>query len=171
MKLQGFNHQLFQEGHFGLFDPNMPLEDQADLLPYDERWEFPKENLKFGRTLGQGAFGRVIKAEAFGLNDYEKSTTVAVKMLKERANVNQQIALSAELKILIHLGHHVNIVNLMGAVTKNISQGELLVMVEYCRYGNLRNYLLRHREKFINEMDPCSRNQVFLSDSPRLIVT
>lgn len=28
-----------------------------------------------------------------------------------------------ELKILIHLGHHVNIVNLLGAVTKNIQKG------------------------------------------------
>ncbi|GFX31619.1 vascular endothelial growth factor receptor 2 [Trichonephila clavipes] len=52
MKLQGFNHQLFQEGQFAMFDPNMPLEDQADLLPYDSRWEFGKENLKFVRGRG-----------------------------------------------------------------------------------------------------------------------
>ncbi|CAL1269807.1 unnamed protein product [Larinioides sclopetarius] len=168
MKLQGFNHQLFQEGHFGIYDPNMPIDEQVDLLPYDNRWEFPKENLKFGRTLGQGAFGRVVKAEAFGLNDYEKSTTVAVKMLKERADINQQRALSAELKILIHLGHHVNIVNLMGAVTKNIEKGELLVMVEYCKYGNLRNYLLRHRDKFVNEMNFYNRSPLPLSESPPL---
>ncbi|GFS73627.1 vascular endothelial growth factor receptor 3 [Nephila pilipes] len=89
-------------------------------------------------------------------------------MLKERADVNQQKALIAELKILIHLGHHVNIVNLMGAVTKNIPQGELLVMVEYCKYGNLRNYLLRHRDKFINERDLYSRNPALLSESPPL---
>lgn len=35
-----------------------------------------------GKTLGQGAFGRVVKAEAIGLVDGEASTTVAVKMLK-----------------------------------------------------------------------------------------
>ncbi|KFM78275.1 Vascular endothelial growth factor receptor 1, partial [Stegodyphus mimosarum] len=74
-------------------------------------------------------------------------------MLKEQADVNQLKALMAELKILIQLGHHVNIVNLMGAVTKNIAEGEVYVIVEYCRYGNLRNYLLRHRDKFINELD------------------
>lgn len=32
--------------------------------------------------MGQGAFGRVVKAEAIGLVDGEASTTVAVKMLK-----------------------------------------------------------------------------------------
>ena len=32
--------------------------------------------------------------------------------------------------------------------------GELLVIVEYCHYGNLHNYLLRHRGDFINQIDP-----------------
>jgi len=31
---------------------------------------------------------------------------------------------------------------------------ELLVIVEYCRFGNLHNYLLRHREDFVNQIDP-----------------
>lgn len=43
----------------------------------------------------------------------------------ERADSHQQKALLDELKILIHLGHHVNIVNLMGAVTKNIPRGNI----------------------------------------------
>lgn len=30
----------------------------------------------------------------------------------------------------------------------------MLVIVEYCRYGNLHNYLLKHREDFINQIDP-----------------
>ena len=32
--------------------------------------------------LGQGAFGKVMRAEAFGLRDSESSTKVAVKMVK-----------------------------------------------------------------------------------------
>lgn len=50
---------------------------------------------------------------------------------------------------------------------KSYIPGELLVMVEYCRYGNLRNYLLRHRDKFINDIDSYNRNSVELPDSPR----
>lgn len=65
-----------------LFNPEMPLDEQIDLLPYDSRFEFPKERLRLGRTLGQGAFGRVVKAEAIGLESENSSTTVAVKMLK-----------------------------------------------------------------------------------------
>jgi hypothetical protein len=33
-------------------------------------------------VLGQGAFGRVIKAEAIGIQDHEDVSIVAVKMVK-----------------------------------------------------------------------------------------
>lgn len=136
-----------------VFDPDAPLDDQVELLPYDRRWEFPRERLKLGRTLGQGAFGRVVKADAIGLQDGEASAVVAVKMLRERADSTQMKALAQELKIMIHLGKHLNVVNLLGAVTKNIRKGELLVIVEYCEYGNLRHFLLHNRDNFINQVD------------------
>jgi serine/threonine protein kinase len=80
-------------------------------------------------------------------------TTVAVKMLKERADMSQRRALLAELKILIHVGHHMNIVNLLGAVTKDLIKGDLLLVVEYCRFGNLRTFLLAHRRTFVDQLD------------------
>ncbi|KAH9373810.1 hypothetical protein HPB48_007468 [Haemaphysalis longicornis] len=60
----------------------------------------------------------------------------------------------AELKILIHLGRHLNIVNILGAVTKDVAKGKLMVIVEYCKFGNLRHYLLRHRDRFVNQLNP-----------------
>lgn len=51
-------------------------------LPLDESWEFSRENLKLGQKLGQGAFGKVIEAEAYGILQINVSTTVAIKMLK-----------------------------------------------------------------------------------------
>ncbi|KAH7643343.1 vascular endothelial growth factor receptor 3 [Dermatophagoides farinae] len=155
-ELEFFSKTLFEQGQMQLFNPDMPLDEQIDLLPYDSRFEFPKERLILGRTLGQGAFGRVVKAQAIGLDesDESESTTVAVKMLKERADSNQRKALMAELKILIHLGRHLNIVNLLGAVTKNLVKGELLVIVEYCQFGNLRHYLIANRDNFINQLNP-----------------
>lgn len=81
-ELEFFSKSIFETGQMELFNPEMPLDEQIDLLPYDSRFEFPKERLRLGRTLGQGAFGRVVKAEAIGLESDESSTTVAVKMLK-----------------------------------------------------------------------------------------
>ena len=34
-----------------------------------------------------------------------------------------------------------------------IAAGELLVIVEFCRYGNIRDYLLSNRQTFINDID------------------
>ena len=55
-----------------------------------------------------------------GLKDADKIvTTVAVKMVKPTAKSKDAIvALVRELKILIYLGEHLNIVNLLGACTK-----------------------------------------------------
>jgi len=39
-------------------------------------------SLKFGEVLGEGAFGIVMKAEAYGLGGCDGSKVVAVKMLK-----------------------------------------------------------------------------------------
>ncbi|UYV64420.1 KDR, partial [Cordylochernes scorpioides] len=151
-ELENLQHALMSSGQMELFNPDLPLQEQAELLPYDSRWEFPRDRLRLGKTLGTGAFGRVVQAEAIGL-DGVSSTTVAVKMLKEWSDVVQSKALLAELKVLIHLGQHLNIVNLLGAVTKNLAKGELLVIVEYCRYGNLRDYLLRRRGTFVDQVD------------------
>ena len=101
-----------------------------------------------------GAFGRVVKADAVGLTADEPVTTVAVKMVRSQVNVTNAIeSLIGEMKIMIHLGSHLNVVNLLGACTKRISRGELLVLVEYCRFGNLCTFLKGQRQQFVNLVD------------------
>uniref|UniRef100_A0A8C5D175 receptor protein-tyrosine kinase n=1 Tax=Gouania willdenowi TaxID=441366 RepID=A0A8C5D175_GOUWI len=116
-------------------------------LPYDSKWEFSRQKLRFGKTLGSGAFGKVVRATAYGLCSPDTVTTVAVKMLKPNAHSTEKEALMSELKVLIYLGNHVNIVNLLGACTIG---GPILVITEYCCYGDLLNFLRRKRESFLN---------------------
>ncbi|CAD6999743.1 unnamed protein product [Ceratitis capitata] len=144
----------FEEGAVEHINPALTLDEQADLLPYDRSFEFPRDKLKLGKQLGAGAFGVVLKAHAEGIRPDEKETVVAVKMVKRIADNEVMRALVTELKILVHLGPNLNVVNLLGAVTKNIAKRELMVIVEYCRYGNLQNFLLRNRERFINQINP-----------------
>ena len=49
--------------------------------------------------------------------------TVAVKMVRSGANIAAMEALIGELKILIYLGSHLNVVNLLGACTKQMYKG------------------------------------------------
>ncbi|XP_038136631.1 mast/stem cell growth factor receptor kita isoform X2 [Cyprinodon tularosa] len=115
-------------------------------LPYDHQWEFPRSNLRFGKTLGSGAFGKVVEATAYGLANADSVMTVAVKMLKSSAHATEKEALMSELKVLSYLGNHINIVNLLGACTVG---GPTLVITEYCCFGDLLNFLRRKRESFI----------------------
>lgn len=75
-----------------------------------------------GKQLGSGAYGVVMKAEAKGLIPGEPVSTVAVKMVKKNADHIYIKALASELKIMVHLGKHVNVVNLLGACTKNVAK-------------------------------------------------
>ncbi|NXN99559.1 KIT factor, partial [Rhinopomastus cyanomelas] len=115
-------------------------------LPYDHKWEFPRNRLSFGKTLGAGAFGKVVEATAYGLFKSDAAMTVAVKMLKTSAHLTEREALMSELKVLSYLGNHINIVNLLGACTIG---GPTLVITEYCCYGDLLNFLRRKRDSFI----------------------
>ncbi|XP_037022752.2 vascular endothelial growth factor receptor 1 [Artibeus jamaicensis] len=136
-----------------IMDPDeVPLDEQCERLPYDaSKWEFARERLKLGKSLGRGAFGKVVQASAFGIKKSPTCRTVAVKMLKEGATASEYKALMTELKILTHIGHHLNVVNLLGACTKQ--GGPLMVIVEYCKYGNLSNYLKNKRDLFFLNKD------------------
>jgi hypothetical protein len=137
-------------GNANRINNQSPIEDQVEFLPYDRRWEFPRSRLKLGSflfspfmfyinriiilivilgvQLGVGCFGRVVKAEAVGLKGSEETVkTVAVKMVRSEANVSAMEALISELKILVYLGSHLNVVNLLGACTKQLHKGNKLI--------------------------------------------
>lgn len=62
------------------------LNGKGDLLPYDQKYEFPRQNLVLGSRLGAGAFGIVVQAIAMGIDLNQDRTTVAVKMIKHDAD-------------------------------------------------------------------------------------
>lgn len=120
-------------------NPNAALksldENSFEFQPYEKQLEFPMNRLRLGQELGSGAFGRVVKAEAIGLKSKTKKKndatnevkTVAVKMVRSQLLIQNQVAaleaLVAELKVMIYLGPHLNVVNLLGACTKRASKG------------------------------------------------
>ncbi|XP_019731770.1 fibroblast growth factor receptor 1-A-like, partial [Hippocampus comes] len=113
-------------------------------LPYDLQWELPRERLTLGKPLGEGCFGQVTLAEAIGL-DRERPTCVtkvAVKMLKADASDKDLMDLVSEMELMKMIGRHKNIINLIGACTRD---GPLYVVVEYAARGNLREHLRAHR--------------------------
>lgn len=113
-------------------------------LPYNSAWEIPRDNIVLGQVLGSGAFGRVVKATVNDLLHSHSVTKVAVKMVKHNSGAVQ--SLMSELKVLAHLGPHLNVVNLLGACTRG---GPVYLITEFCRHGDLVNYLQRNKHTFL----------------------
>ncbi len=113
---------LFLHGDPASLNPSLPVEEQAALLPYDQDSEFPRERLRLGRQIGSGAFGRVVRARAVGIHDWEDETTVAVKMPKPPTTKQQLVAMMSEIKIMLHLEKHLNVVNLLGCCTMDLAK-------------------------------------------------
>ena len=61
-----------------------------------------------------------VKAKAAGIVKDEDVSTVAVKMAKPPVDKVQLTSLMGEIKIMQHLGKHLNVVNLLGACTVNL---------------------------------------------------
>lgn len=93
-----------------------------EFMAICQEYEFPATRLKYTKNLGDGAFGIVRHAFAYGLVPNEEKTEVAVKSIKNNHKHGKD-ALLSEIKIMVHIGQHLNVVNLMGIVTENISKG------------------------------------------------
>ena len=63
---------MFNDGDPTSINSDLGVDDQADLLPYNKSFEFERDKLKLGKQLGSGAFGRVVKAQAIGINSWER---------------------------------------------------------------------------------------------------
>ncbi|KAL1783967.1 histone-lysine N-methyltransferase, H3 lysine-36 and H4 lysine-20 specific isoform X1 [Sigmodon hispidus] len=113
-------------------------------LPLDPLWEFPRDRLVLGKPLGEGCFGQVVCAEAFGMDPSQpdQTSTVAVKMLKDNASDKDLADLVSEMEVMKLIGRHKNIINLLGVCTQ---EGPLYVIVECAAKGNLREFLRARR--------------------------
>uniref|UniRef100_A0A8C5MBG4 Fibroblast growth factor receptor n=1 Tax=Leptobrachium leishanense TaxID=445787 RepID=A0A8C5MBG4_9ANUR len=103
-------------------------------LPLDPKWEFARDRLVLGMPLGEGCFGQVVKAEAYGIDRDrpEKPVPVAVKMLKGHHNVLHTLSHRvAELPFIIPY--------------LLLPSGPLFVIVEFASKGNLREFLRARR--------------------------
>ena len=120
----------------------------------DKKFEYPRQDLHLGQSLGEGMFGRVVAAEASNIGGETGETVrgstgdtvlycsgytrVAVKMLKAGACGSDLSDLVMEYNLLKELDHP-NVIKLLGACTD--SRGPLYLIMEFAEHGSLRTYL------------------------------
>ncbi|KAM9476625.1 proto-oncogene tyrosine-protein kinase receptor Ret isoform 2-T3 [Clarias gariepinus] len=137
-------------------------------IPEDPKWEFPRKNLVLGKTLGEGEFGKVVKATAFRLKGKAGYTTVAVKMLKENASHSELRDLLSEFTLLKQVNHP-HVIKMYGACSQD---GPLYLIVEYAKYGSLRNFLRESRKVGPSYMgNDANRNSSYLENPDERALT
>uniref|UniRef100_A0A671NWF0 Proto-oncogene tyrosine-protein kinase receptor Ret n=1 Tax=Sinocyclocheilus anshuiensis TaxID=1608454 RepID=A0A671NWF0_9TELE len=137
-------------------------------IPEDPKWEFPRKNLVLGKTLGEGEFGKVVKATAFRLKGKAGYTTVAVKMLKENASHSELRDLLSEFTLLKQV-NHLHVIKMFGACSQD---GPLYLIVEYAKYGSLRNFLRESRKVGPSYMgNDANRNSSYLENPDERALT
>ncbi|KAL3982584.1 Protein tyrosine kinase family protein [Acanthocheilonema viteae] len=161
-QLRALYNQLMSESngeyHDGPIDLKQPLHERVEQLPYDRRYEISKDKLFFKQLLGGGNFGQVYLGELSKPRVSDSLAVshvlrVAVKSPRDGRNLHHQKALADELKIMIAIGIHPNVLCLIGAVTKQMSSGQLYVIMEYCENDNLKDYLSKNSAGFLNEVE------------------
>ncbi|XP_072373584.1 angiopoietin-1 receptor isoform X2 [Scyliorhinus torazame] len=97
------------------------------------------DDIKFEDIIGEGNFGQVLKAR---IKKDGHKMNAAIKRMKEYASKDDHRDFAGELEVLCRLGHHPNIINLLGACEH---RGYLYVAIEFAPHGNLLEFLRNSR--------------------------
>uniref|UniRef100_A0A0N5BH25 receptor protein-tyrosine kinase n=1 Tax=Strongyloides papillosus TaxID=174720 RepID=A0A0N5BH25_STREA len=117
----------------------------------DPKWEIDRNRLQMLSILGEGAFGQVWKGlltQKTSKGGKGETIPVAVKKLKRDAQEKEFVDLIGEMQTFKSIGHHENILSLLGCCT---GRGPLLMVLQLCKYGNLRDFLRSHRPNEVRE--------------------
>ncbi|CAG7824171.1 unnamed protein product [Allacma fusca] len=141
-KLTALEIELFEQGKQEEIPEGKFAHEMSIFMPYNKEYEIRREDFELGDDiLGEGFHGIVFKGRYGG-------NTVAVKTIKPYAEKSALMALLSELKIMIYLGKHENVVDLIGACTESLRDARVYVLVEFCPSGSLDSFLRENAERF-----------------------
>lgn len=61
--------------------------------------------------------------------------------------MTQHDSFTLEMKLLMYVGRHVNVLSLLGVVTENMEHGALYAILEFCEFGSLFDYIRQVAKK------------------------
>ncbi|KAJ8048430.1 Inactive tyrosine-protein kinase transmembrane receptor ROR1 [Holothuria leucospilota] len=125
-------------------------EIMRDVDPILKSKEIHPSNVELHNELGRGKFGVVYKATVHNLEGTSEAFEAAVKTSNEMAEQEERKELVEEMKIMVHLGDHPNILPLLASC----SVREPYYLITVCmEYGDLLHFLRKCRKKDNIEKD------------------
>ena len=105
--------------------------------------------------LGKGYFGEVSKVRIKNSNQF-----VALKKLQTDSSDEAFNCLKQEISIMSRLKYHPNLVNLIGSLS--VDDHKEWLVIEFCDFGDLKNYLRDHIKSLISANDDSNMNSRWL---------
>ncbi|XP_021950223.2 receptor-like tyrosine-protein kinase kin-16 isoform X1 [Folsomia candida] len=148
--------EMFFNGSFRHFQPPPGFGDveKAEHGPYNTYFEISRDclNIDEENPLEKTESDLLLLKGNMKLPS-GSSILVAVKTTTNNVDVAHFRAILSELKIMTYVSSvqkHENIVELLGAVTCDIAQRKIMIILEYFPYGNFHQFLKSHRGAFVN---------------------
>ena len=136
------------------FNPYMYIKHTMKTIPVDNRREVKRSSFEVGEQIGAGNFSNVCRGVINGLYDKQSQTPAAIKMLKIPVTQEELDNMLGEIKVLGHVKPHLNLVSMIGSCTSEFKKYEQMwILLEFCEYGDLRNYLLGNRWNILSGAD------------------
>ena len=130
---------------------------QTEKIQYNTARQINKTDFEIGKEIGKGNFGKVYKGEVAGLFQDKAKTDVAIKCSSGLTSKREIDDFMAEIKVMYHVNPHLNLVSMLGACTSELEkEGKIWLLLEFCKYGDLKNYLMKNKNRILNgkESDP-----------------
>ncbi|XP_072035154.1 uncharacterized protein [Amphiura filiformis] len=116
------------------------INDQDYEYMKSSKWDVAWQDLNLsGQILGKGNFGEVQLGKVRIKGRWMKA---AVKTLKDGTPDSEKALFKEEFATMTRIGHHPNVVNILGSCEY---AGSLYVILEYVPHGNLRKFLRKSR--------------------------
>ncbi|BFZ03666.1 hypothetical protein BsWGS_06705 [Bradybaena similaris] len=115
---------------------------EATLSLLSVQRSFPRSRVTYLKEIGSGWFGKAIESEAIHIVAESDASHVVVKMLKDDASKLEQKQFMEEVHAFRCLEHE----NLLGFLGQCTETSPFLVILEFAAHGNLKSYLVKHRQ-------------------------
>ena len=125
----------------------------ASMIKYKE---FDQSMIVLEKEVGKGNFGKVFKGKVVGGKADESGRIIAVKVIKGLVGKTEIDDFRVEIKIMSLVKPNLNLVSMIGSWTSDLEEnGQCWLLLEFCTYGDLKNYLISMEEQILsgNEND------------------
>ncbi|XP_035713628.1 macrophage colony-stimulating factor 1 receptor 1-like isoform X2 [Folsomia candida] len=119
------------------------IPDNFKMIAYNTEYEISSKDyeIDYNKILGSGQFGVVLRGKLRGKD-------IAVKTVQGNVDRESLLSFMDEIKVMIYLGSHPNLIELVGSDTKGLEKGRVFLLVEFCPMGNLLKFLRDKTQRF-----------------------